>query len=396
MFIFLRTFRSTLLIFVAGLLACGPCLAQTTVESVHSANSDQVIFLNGDRITGRIEELTKDSIRLDSRAMGEVTVSLYTVKEITTNGRRLVLDPQEGITATSSPKTSYVTVASASRTSTSDIDSGPSSYSLGASTFSVSDQSASDSKSLACNTEVLDSKLKLRPSLWTLGITTAPGETVILGTQSQQSFGGFMTVYVCEKTQLNESDFDITGLHTRSSKIHKPSITTDTLDGRFVQKHEFSNPLGAGIYGIADMFFNTSLGLALQKSFGIGLFTRSFGDPRGFSFRAQTDFRYVNERLYDSSPSLNLAGIRFDLQGRYTKGRFSIGAELEPVPMLNDVHAFQGFGKIGPSYKLNPWFCVGLNEEEHYLGNAPLGFRKNYLASTLSLTIEHASSLACK
>jgi len=104
----------------------------------------------------------------------------------------------------------------------------------------------------------------------------------------------------------------------------------------------------------------------------------------------------VNERLYSSSPSLNLAGMRIDLQARYNKGRFSIGGELEPVPMFNNGHAFQAFGKVGPNYKLNPWVCLGLNEEEHYLGNAPTGFRKNYLASTLSVTIQHDSSPACK
>jgi hypothetical protein len=207
-----------------------------------------------------------------------------------------------------------------------------------------------------------------------------------------------MTAYVCEKTQLNESDFDITGQHTKSAKINKPSITTDTLDGRFIQKHAFADPSEAGIYGIADMFFNTSLGLALQKNFGVDLFSRTFGNVKGFSFRAQADVRYVNERFYSSSPSLNLAGMRMDLQAHYAKGRFSIGGELElePVPMFNDGNGFQAFGKVGPSYKLNPWVCLGLNEEEHYLGNAPNGFRENYLASTLNLSIAHDSSPACK
>jgi hypothetical protein len=205
-----------------------------------------------------------------------------------------------------------------------------------------------------------------------------------------------MTTYICEKTQLNESDFDITGQHRKSAKIHKPSIATDTLDGRFIQKHAFADPSGAEIYGIADMFFNTSLGLALQRSFGVGLFSRNFGNVKGFSFRAQTDVRYVNERFYTSTPSVNLAGIRIDLQAHYNKGQFSIGGEVEPIPMFNDGHAFQAFAKLGPNYKLNPWVCLGLNEEEHYLGDAPIGFRKSYLASTLALTVQHDSSPACK
>jgi hypothetical protein len=394
--VFPRTFCSTLLILITGMLECAPCLAQAAAESGRSVDSDEVIFINGDRVSGHVEELTKDSILLLTKTMGEVTVSLYTVKEVRANGRRLVFHPQGAFPASSSTKTDYMTVASGGGIHAVNTDSRQSGRSAEAQNTSVSEQPASGPGSLACNIRILDSHLKLRPSIWALGITTVPGETVILGTQSQQAFGGFMTVDVCENTQLNESEFDITGQHTRSSKIQKPSITTDTLDGRFVQKHEFRDPSGAGMYGIADMFFNNSLGLALQKSFGVGLFTRSFGNPRRFSFRAQTDVRYVNERFYKFSPAVNLAGIRFDVQAHYTKGRFSIGAELEPIPMLNDAHAFQGFGKAGPSYKLNPWFCVGLSEEEHYLGNAPTGFRKNYFASTVNLTVAHDSSPACK
>ena len=394
--VFPRTFCSTLLILVTGMFECAPCLAQATAESGRSVESDEVIFINGDRVSGHVEELTKDSILMHTKTMGEVTVSLYTVKEVRANGRRLVFDPQWTFPASSITKTDYMTVASGGGIPAVTTNSRQSHRSAEAQNTIVSDQAASGLGSLACNISILDSHLKLRPSIWTLGITTVPGETVTLGTQSQQAFGGFMTVDVCENTQLNESEFDVAGQHTKSSKIQKPSITTDTLDGRFVQKHEFRDPSGAGMYGIADMFFNNSLGVALQKSFGVGLFTRSFGSPRGFSFRAQTDVRYVNERFYKFSPAVNLAGIRLDVQAHYAKGRFSIGAELEPIPMLNDARAFQGFAKVGPSYKLNPWFCVGLSEEEHYLGNAPIGFRKNYFASTVNLTVARDSSPACK
>jgi hypothetical protein len=368
-------FFKTVVTFFITLLACVPCRAQSAAELRRNADSDQIVLLNGDRVSGRIEELTNDSIRMLTQAMGEVTVSLAMIKEARTIGGKQI-----------TKVASFAYVA----------DSSAIPNKAPTETSSIGDQPGAASNALACNTQVLDSHLKLRPSIWTLGITTTPGESVILGTQSQYAFGGFMTTYVCEKTQLNESNFDITGQHTKSAKINKPSITTDTMDGRFIQKHAFVDPSGAGIYGLADMFFNTSLGLALQKSFGVGLFSRTFGNVKGFSFRAQSDVRYVNERLYSSSPSLNLAGMRIDLQARYNKGRFSIGGELEPVPMFNNGHAFQAFGKVGPNYKLNPWVCLGLNEEEHYLGNAPTGFRKNYLASTLSVTIQHDSSPACK
>jgi hypothetical protein len=383
-----RIFK-TVVAFSITLLACVSCRAQSPAESVRNANSDQIVLLNGDHVSGRIEGITSDSIHMLTQAMGEVTVSLAMVKGVIRVDGKRILDQESPIpSATKVASIAYVADSSE------PISTIPSIAPID--TSSISGQPGAGSNALACNTQVLDSQLKLRPSIWTLGITTTPGESAILGTQSQYAFGGFMTTYVCEGTQLNESDFDITGQHTKSAKINKPSITTDTLEGRFTQKHAFADPSGAGIYGIADMFFNTSLGLALQKSFGVGLFSRTFGNVKGFSFRTQADVRYVNERFYSSSPSLNLAGVRIDLQSRYSKGRFSIGGELEPVPMFNDGHAFQAFGKVGPNYKLNPWVCLGLSEEEHYLGNAPTGFRKNYLASTLSLTIQHDSSPACK
>src|ERR1700733_15382008 len=177
MYIILRIFCSTLLIFVTGMLACAPCRAQGGVESGRSTNSGQVNFFNGDRISGRIEEITKDSIRIDTKAMGEVTVSLYTVKEVTTNGRRLVIDSGGGSPASSSIKTGYITELSGGGTPALNTDSRPTAHSPGPSSIGVSERPTSDPQSLTCNTQVLDSKLKLRPSLWTLGITTTPGET---------------------------------------------------------------------------------------------------------------------------------------------------------------------------------------------------------------------------
>lgn len=162
-------------------------------------------------------------------------------------------------------------------------------------------------------------------STWFLAIN-AP-ESMVNGTNSQQQLGGSASLNVCEKTKNNHSVLSIGGQHMRTWKIHQPSIITDTFDASFEQQHMFHRPDGAGVYGIAETFFNTSLGMALEKSFGTGLSSAQFTKGR-FSYSGRADVRYFNQRRYNVTSTLNLAGVRLDEQVRYKVGKFKSAISL--------------------------------------------------------------------
>lgn len=378
-------------------LTAVPCLAQVASDSVLPGDSDQIIFVNGDHLSGHVRGTTRDSIRFLTKAMGEVNISIENVKEIRSNGRLFVFTRNGEIEPSMSLSGSQDVMASSDNARILNVDArSPAEFSSSLGATPSGDRSLK-AQPLACSAPPVNSPKAAPNPDWSLSITTPP-ESVVLGTQSQQTLGGFMTVDVCETTQLNDSSIAIEGKHTKSQKVNSPSITTDTMDGYFEQKRAFSDPYGTGIYGRAEMFFNTSLGMAMQRSFAIGLFSPIFGGgKKAWSFSAAADARYVNERLYSTLPSLNLAGIRLEEQAGYHTGRFGFIQEAWILPMLNDVHALQGFVRGGPCVSLSPWLSANLTEEEHYLGNAPAGDRKNYLASTLSLTIQNGGTTkACR
>jgi hypothetical protein len=169
-----RRFFKALITFSITLLACAPCVAQGITELTGNTNSDQTVLLfNGDRVSGRIEEISKDSIRMLTRAMGEVTISLALVKEARSSNGDVIVDKASPIPSVTKLD-SFAYVADSSNSETTLVNRAPSLDAPDASRAGDPPRTSSDS--LACNTEILDSQMKLRPSIWTLGITTAPGD----------------------------------------------------------------------------------------------------------------------------------------------------------------------------------------------------------------------------
>jgi hypothetical protein len=378
--------NSTFLICALCLLA-PPCQPQVAAASPQ-AQSDQIIFLNGDRLSGELIEVTADTIRFKTAAMGEVTVKWETIKEVASNEKWVVTNPQKKFDADAFSSFSRAIITRPGASPALQLDDKPP-VTLSANSVAEFGIQKPTARQLAeCLGPYPDDPFRRQTTSWFLGVN-AP-ESLVNGTQSQQQFGGIAALDVCEQTKLNHTVLSAGGQHTRTWKIHQPSITTDVFDGTLTQKHLFHRPDGAGIYGVADFFFNNSLGMALQKSFGAGFLSPQF-KKGNFSYTALADVRYFNERLYSNQPSLNLAGVRVDGQAKYTLHKFSINGHAWINPMFNDAKALQGLASIGPRLTLNPWVCLSLTEEDDYLGNSPAGKRKNYFSSSLTLKIQHGA-----
>ena len=137
---------------------------------------------------------------------------------------------------------------------------------------------------------------------WSIGMN-AP-EQMINGTQSSQSFGGLLAYSLTSTTFISRLDFSATGLHTRTWKAASPSIEVDSSDAFLKATHSIG-PIW-NLYGITEDFFNTSLGLALQQSYGLGgsyrLKKPLIGGPGGsLTYSGAVEARYFGERLYNTT-----------------------------------------------------------------------------------------------
>ena len=349
-------------------------------------DADQISFLNGDRLSGSLMEVSVESIRFKTAAFGEVTIKWEAVREIRSKSGWIVMNAENRFDESSFQRFGEAIVTKPAAAPVVSLD-GAAPVSLDpSSTAKFGDQKPTSQALAYCLGPYPEDPFNRQKTSWFLAVN-AP-ESMINGTNSQQQFGGAASLNICERTKVNHSVLSVGGQHMRTWKIHQPSIITDTFDGALEQQHMFKRPDGAGVYGIAEMFFNTSLGMALEKSFGVGLFSAQFTKGR-FSYSARADVRYFNQRRYNVKSTQDLAGARLDGQGRYKLGKFSVNGHVWIEPMFNNAQALQGFGRLAPGVSLGPWVCLSLTEEDDYLGNSPPGKRKNYLSSSLTLKIQH-------
>jgi hypothetical protein len=226
----------------------------------------------------------------------------------------------------------------------------------------------------------------LSPVTWSLQFQGAPNE-VVVGTVSQDLFGGGVNVSLCDGDLLNQTNFAAAGSHSRFYEHGSGAIVADVADAELEQQRFFRSEQGAAMFVLGDAFNNNALGMAMQKSFGIGLMSPQYR-YRSTAYDFAADARYLNQHLDSVSPALNLAAVRLKEQ-MHTQGKlFRLDEEAWIMPALNDIHALQGFATLAPSFALKPWLTLGISEEENYLENAPYPRRKNYFTSTLSLTIQ--------
>ena len=237
---------------------------------------------------------------------------------------------------------------------------------------------------------------------WTLGLN-AP-EQMINGTQSSQSFGGNFGFSVRDTSGNYGLDFAADGTHTRSWKAASASIETDATDVDFKASRAFKQ--NYAVYGTGEGFFNTSLGLALEQSYGGG-FSYSVpipvasGSKNRWSYSGAVESRFYNERLYNTATPLHLAGLRFEQQFAYRRAaeddrlkldKYVLRGHVWVADMLNNQRAVQGFADLAISFPIRRSFCVSIGEEDDYLNNVPVGFERNYLSSKVTLSIAHGSS----
>ena len=237
-------------------------------------------------------------------------------------------------------------------------------------------------------------------AFWLVGLS-AP-EQMINGTQSSQSFGGLFRYTVRSASRTNWLDFSAEGTHTRNWKAASASIETDSTDVDLKASHALGQ--NSNVYGVGEGFFNTSLGLALEQSYGAGWYysvpLNSGSSPNAWSYSGAVEGRFVDERLYNTVAPLRLAALRVEQQFSYRRkaednrlklDKYVVRGHVWVNEMVNDQKAVQGFADLSISFPIRRSFCLSLGEEDDYLNNVPVGFDRNYLSSKVTLSIAHGT-----
>ena len=230
-------------------------------------------------------------------------------------------------------------------------------------------------------------------SLWTLNLG-AP-ESIVQGTQSQQTFGGLLNTEVFFGNR-NHFTLAAAGTHQHTIPLHKPPSHVDVFDSLLQLSHSYKN--GFGVYATGEWFFNSSLGLAAERSGGVGVILPSLSlkshptggeAPRELFAKTWTDLRYFNERLYNST-KLDLVGavVHGELNFYPSSGMWSLTSGFAYKPMFNDRRAWQGTGSVSLNLVIAKHACFSITPaEDTYVNNSPKGYRRNYLKSSVGLKL---------
>jgi hypothetical protein len=314
-----------------------------TALQAQQEDADQVILDNGDHFTGKIVDKTAETVLLSTDYAGIITIRQSAIKTVIAAPQPVV----QAVAPTAAPQ------------------------------------------------PVANCKVGSRivPSAWQFGFDGTP-DKVVLGTQSQEQFGANAQLNFCEGSPRDTTNLFASGSHSRTYKENSTAIHTDLASAQLEQQHFFKSTQGASIFGVVEEFTNNSLGMAAEKSAGIGLTSPKFHSGN-LNYNLSIDARYIGEHLDHTAAHLDLAALRI-MQEMHLQGKFAWDEQVWIMPTLNDIHALQGYASAGPAITVKSWLKVSLNEEEYYLGNAPAPNRKNYFASTLKLTIQGGSGIGSK
>jgi hypothetical protein len=376
----------------ALLIAC--CLT-------HSAAADTVVFQNGDRLTGAVLEINSISIAFSNSAIGKLQIPWSAVAEIRSANRWAAEVPKSSPNPGNFQQFHTAVVTLVNGALSVKLNEEPPQPFAVTSKLVFAHQSATPP---GPGPPAVPTAAPKRPasahgpptSHWLFNIN-APF-LVTAGTENQLTWGGLFTFDLTEGN-LNHTKLNAAGTHNRNWEVGSPFVTTDTFDAYLQQGRSFGGIRG-GAFAKAEMFFNTSLGVALEKSYGAGLYSRTI--TKGpVSLNGSFDTRYFNERLYGGEKSLDLVGSRFEGQSVYRRMdpekagqvKFLVIAKAWINPMWNNERALQGYGFLQLSVPFGQSVCLSLSPVENdYVRNAPAGKRKNYFSSSVSLKIEHGAN----
>jgi hypothetical protein len=371
-------------------------------------NDDVLVLTNGNQLTGRLTRIDESSVEIFHSSMGQVKVPWSGVDhaEATESEWTIVLS---GNTAGAHSRLTRGTFRFVTGLLDVRIDNEAVRLPAGAAILLQKAETRQLSKQEhdAGPPTPPTAKASSQPALSKFEIGVNAPQTVVDGTQSQETFGGNVAAFyrpqpLCGPASWYTAMF-LSAAHNRNWKVHSAANVTDTYDADLSLKNEISKGSRTSWVLVADLFGNSSLGVGLQQSYGGGLsrvlYTNTCNgtSQHGIvSIAGSATIRYLHERLYAPGTSAEFAGLNFQSSMSFTplfkdkKGnqveRISGDITLWTMPTLNDIRGIQTGGQVTISSPLTSSLSIALKEEDDFINNAPKAKRKNYLKSGVTLT----------
>lgn len=361
-----------------------------------NAGADVIVLTNGDNISGHLLKAGPESVVVKNDILGIVTIASSNVSAIKHRNQPSVLQTRVDAKAVPEP-------ALRAATFTPENSQPSSSSSANASRFNGEQGhgTSQTGKARASASKPSDSSIQIS--------LNAP-ESVMNGTENQNSFGGAFRLIVRPQDLCDAPNWStallLSGNHSRTW-IHAapiPAITMDQFDGTLSISNRISKGNPTAFYLIGDMLGNSALGLALQQSYGGGfshpLFSSGCGPhpQQNYVLTVSEDvgMRYVHDRFDAPAQPVDLASARIGMKLSYIpfrinqdgskKPKYNLQVLLWSMPAVNDLRETQAGGTAALSVPLNKTLTVTLSEEDDYFSHAPKFHRKNFSRSMVALS----------
>jgi hypothetical protein len=370
------------------------------------AVADAIVFKNGDHLSGTLVRVDNDSVELRSAALGDLKIRWADIAEVDSREHGW---KWEGVSADHRAGVRLQNVVMRSVDSAVVMQGETESVAIPKGSALIVEKQEHPTAGL---TQLMTAKPSPSvPPDTSFAVSLNAPESVVVGTQSQYVFGGNFRVLHNEPNLCSTPSWFSSLLgaanHNKSAKVGNPAVVTDTYDGTYKLSNRLGSETQFAGYGVADLFGNSSLGIGLQQSYGLGIMHSLYSNgckgstavqPKGhqLSVNGDASIRYIRQRLYAPGGTNDLAGLRLaeelfyvmygkDRSGK-TKELFTITQSLYAMPVLNEGRAVQAGGAFGISVPLNKSLSIGLSEEDEFFNNAPKAKRKNYLKNALTVT----------
>jgi hypothetical protein len=367
--------------FCAALCASGGNYAYSqTDKPAAKPEPDVLILVNGDKLTGQLENSTGASVVFKSDMAGEVTIDWAKVKELHTN-RQFAVIPKE--------------VKIKRKGSTDAIPQG--SIQLADQKVEVAPAKGGAAQSVATGdiSHVIDepsfeNALTRRPGFTEDWVGTATlGTTLVEATQKNNTISGGISLVraIPAESWLDPSSrtlFDFNAAYGKLSQPNTPTIKTDLWHLDLEQDQYLTSRLFA--FGALAYDHNFSQGLDLQQTYGGGLGFTVIKNPLE-EFDVKASMNYIRQEFAVSSLNQNLIGSTFgeDYMRKLVHGIVFTEAGSY-TPAWNNTNAYSATAQAGLTFPVYKGFGFSVGALDTFLNNPPPGFKKNSVQFTTALS----------
>ena len=357
-----------------------------TLISVHAQQPpakpqpDILIFTNGEKLVGQLENSTGATVTFKSDMVGAITVDWSKVQEIHSD-RTFAVIPKNVVFKRHNADTSGIpegTITLADKKLTVTTPAGPPrTVALADTTRVVEDASFKN----AVN------RVPGFFSDWKGTITAAAA--LVEATQKSNTFSGAISLVRLDPaedwlTRRNRTTFDFSGSYGTISQPNSPEIKTD-LFHLGVERDEYFSSAFYG-FGQALLDHNFSQNLSLQQTYGGGIGWSIFRKANQ-SLDLKGGATYIHQQFNVAGNNQSLIAALLEEDYRRTLSRGMVFTQtLILTPALNNTNAFSGTATALLTLPVYKRINASMGINDGYLHDPPAGFKKNSFQFTAGLT----------